>query len=123
MGAKMGSDLIEASTVSSLSGWTTTLGVPNAVIVRPIMRSWLLLISVGTLLLLFSVMLGIVFGRRVAAPIMQLSKQAESIGKGEPAMTIGTDIAEIGAVSKVLAQASRERRESEEQNRFLDAAR
>ncbi len=119
LGAKMGNDLIEASTVSSLSGWTTTLAVPNAVIVRPIMRSWLLLISAGTLLLLFSVMLGIVFGRRIAAPILQLSEQAEAIGKGEPAMTISTDIAEIGVVSKVLAQASRERREAEEQNRFL----
>ena len=119
LGAKMGNDLIEASTVSSLSGWTTTLAVPNAIIVRPILRSWMLLISAGTLLLLFSVMLGIVFGRRIAAPILQLSQQAEAIGKGEPAMTIGTDIAEIGAVSKVLAQASRERREAEEQNRFL----
>ena len=119
LGARMGNDLIEATTVSSLSGWTTTLAVPNAVIVRPIMRSWLLLISAGTLLLLFSVMLGIVFGRRIAAPILELSKQAEAIGKGEPAVTIGTDIAEIGAVSKVLAQASRERREAEEQNRFL----
>lgn len=83
------------------------------------MRSWLLLISAGILLLLFSVMLGIVFGRRIATPIMELSKQAEAIGKGEPAISISTDIAEIGAVSKVLAQASRERREAEEQNRFL----
>ncbi len=119
LGARMSDDLIEASTVSSLSNWTTTVAVPNAVIVRPALRSWILLMSAGILLLLFSIMLGIIFGRRIAAPILQLSKQAEAIGKGEPAMPFGTDIAEIGAVSKVLAQASRERREAEEQNRFL----
>ncbi|WP_206455363.1 HWE histidine kinase domain-containing protein [Aurantimonas marina] len=119
LGARLSDDLIEASTVSSLSNWTTTVAVPNAVIVQPALRSWLLLISAGILLLLFSIMLGIIFGRRIAAPILQLSKQAEAIGKGEPAMPFGTDIAEIGAVSKVLAQASRERREAEEQNRFL----
>ncbi|MEC5291627.1 HWE histidine kinase domain-containing protein [Aurantimonas sp. C2-6-R+9] len=119
LGARMSNDLIEASTVSSLSNWTTTVAVPNAVIVRPALRSWILLMSAGILLLLFSIMLGIIFGRRIAAPILQLSQQAEAIGKGEPAMPFATDIAEIGAVSKVLAQASRERREAEEQNRFL----
>ncbi|MCP3056010.1 HWE histidine kinase domain-containing protein [Aurantimonas marianensis] len=119
LGARLSDDLIEASTVSGLSNWTTTVAVPNAVIVQPALRSWILLISAGILLLLFSIMLGIIFGRRIAAPILQLSKQAEAIGKGEPAMPFGTDIAEIGAVSKVLAQASRERREAEEQNRFL----
>lgn len=119
LGARMSNDLIEASTVSSLSNWTTIVAVPNAVIVQPALRSWILLISAGILLLLFSIMLGIIFGRRIAAPILQLSKQAEAIGKGEPAVPFGTDIAEIDAVSKVLAQASRERREAEEQNRFL----
>ena len=119
LGGGPSGDLIEASVVSNLSGWTTILAVPNAVIVRPAMRSWLLLISAGALLLLFSVTLGIIFGRRLATPILQLSKQAEAIGLGQPATTIGTDIAEIGEVSKILAQASRDRREAEEQNRFL----
>ncbi|MBO0663892.1 hypothetical protein LQ948_14745 [Jiella sp. MQZ9-1] len=115
----MGADLIEASTVSNLSGWTTTVAVPNAVIGRPVIRSWLMLIGAGAVLLAFSVALGITFGRRLAAPILKLSRQAEQIGRGEPATIIATDIAEIGQVSKVLAQASRERREAEEQNRFL----
>ncbi|MAP17705.1 MAG: hypothetical protein CL626_01360 [Aurantimonas sp.] len=119
LGARMSRDLIEASTVSSLTGWTTTLAVPNSVIVQPVLRSWLLLISAGTVLLMFSIVLGILLGRRIAAPILQLSKQAAAIGAGEPAATIGTDIAEVAEVSKVLAQASRARRDAEEQNRFL----
>ena len=117
--AGMGSDLIEASTVSNLSGWTTTVAVPSAVIGRPVMRSWLLLVGVGALLLAFSVALGITFGRRLADPILRLSQQAGKIGRGDPATMISTDIAELAQVSKVLAQASRERREAEEQNRFL----
>ncbi|WP_167591574.1 sensor histidine kinase [Jiella endophytica] len=117
--ARMAADLIEASTVSSLSGWTTTVAVPSAVIGRPVMRSWLLLVAAGALLLAFCVALGITVGRRLAEPISQLARQAEQIGRGEPATVISTDIAEIGQVSRVLAQASRERREAEEQNRFL----
>ncbi|MCB8838835.1 sensor histidine kinase [Aurantimonas sp. VKM B-3413] len=119
IGSGTRTDLIEASTVSSLSGWTTTVAVPSAVIDGPTYRSWILLFGAGFLLLAFSVALGIIFGRRIAEPILSLAQQAELIGKGLPATTISTDIAEVGQVSKVLAQASRERREAEEQNRFL----
>ena len=119
IGSGTRTDLIEASTVSSLSGWTTTVAVPSAVIDGPTYRSWYLLLGAGFLLLAFSIALGIIFGRRIAEPILALAQQAELIGKGRPATTISTDIAEVGQVSKVLAQASRERREAEEQNRFL----
>jgi two-component sensor histidine kinase len=113
------SDHFEGSIVSSLSGWVTTVAVPTEVIVRPALRSWILLVSAGLLLVAFSIMLGIVFGRRIATPIRKLSHQAEAIGQGRPANIIQTNIAEIGEVSMVLAQASRDRREAEEQTRFL----
>ncbi|NDV85806.1 hypothetical protein GTW51_03720 [Aurantimonas aggregata] len=112
-------DHIQGSMVSSLSGWATTVAVPNKVIIRPALRSWFMLVSAGLLLVAFSILLGVVFGRRIATPIRQLSKQAEAIGQGRPATIIQTDIAEIGEVSMVLAQASRDRREAEEQSRFL----
>ena len=112
-------DLIEASYSSSLSGWTTSVAVPDAVIGRPIMRSWLLLVGTGLVLLLFCAALAVFFGRRLAVPILLLADQARSIGKGEPALPVGTNIEEVGEVSKILAQASRDRRDAEEQNRFL----
>lgn len=118
LGAR-GHDHIEGSMVSALSGWATTVAVPNEVIVRPALRSWILLVSAGLMLIVFCIMLGIVFGRRIATPIRKLSKQAEAIGQGRPANIIQTDIAEIGEVSMILAQASRDRREAEEQSRFL----
>ncbi|MCK5933983.1 MAG: hypothetical protein KAG89_17620 [Fulvimarina manganoxydans] len=112
-------DMIQASSVSPITGWTTTVAVPSAVIDRPVMRSWVSLIAVGLVLSIFSVALGVTFGRRLARPILELSKQAEAIGQGQPTSPIRTDIAEIGEVSKVLNQASRDRREAEEQTRFL----
>lgn len=112
-------DLIEASHTSILTGWTTTVAVPDAVIGQPIMRSWLLLVGMGSLLLLFCVGLAVFFGRRIAAPILLLAEQAKAIGKGEPALPVRTNIEEVGEVSRILASASRERREAEEQNRFL----
>ena len=119
LGSDMGPDLIEASYGSILTGWTTRVAVPDSVIGKPIMRSWLLLVGIGILLLLFCVGLAVFFGRRIASPIRHLAAQAQAIGKGEPALPVRTDIEEIAAVSKILAHSSRERREAEEQNRFL----
>ncbi|WP_152046160.1 sensor histidine kinase [Aureimonas psammosilenae] len=112
-------DLIKASHISALSGWTTAVAVPDSVIGQPITRSWWLLIGAVLLLLTFSAALAALFGRRLVVPIQALAHQADAIGKGEPAPPVRTDIAEIGDVSRVLAQASRERREAEEQSRFL----
>lgn len=112
-------ELIEATYVSVLSGWTTSVAVPGVVIGQPIMRSWSLLVVAGLLLLAFSVGMAFFFGRRLAAPIHSLANQADAIGKGRPAHPVGTSIAEIGDVSRILAQASRERREAEEQTQFL----
>lgn len=119
LGDTLNRDLIEASHISPLSGWSTTVAVPDAVIGQPIKRSWLLLVGMGVALLSFSALLAVVFGRRLAAPILKLADQAQAIGRGEPALPLHTDIEEIGSVSKVLAQASRDRRDAEEQNRFL----
>ncbi|RYE86657.1 MAG: sensor histidine kinase, partial [Hyphomicrobiales bacterium] len=119
LGDALGPDLIEASYGSILTGWTTRVAVPDSVIGRPIMRSWLMLVGTGVVLLLFCVGLAVFFGRRVASPIRHLAKQAQAIGKGEPALPVQTNIEEIAEVSKILAHSSRERREAEEQNRFL----
>jgi two-component sensor histidine kinase len=119
LGKDMTGDLIEASYASILTGWRTTVAVPDRVIGQPIMRSWLLLVGIGVLLLAFSAGLAVFVGRRIATPILRLADQAKAIGKGGPALPIHTNIEEIGEVSKVLASASRERREAEEQNQFL----
>ncbi|BDA86002.1 histidine kinase [Aureimonas sp. SA4125] len=119
VGGELHEDLIEASYSSVLTGWTTLVALPDAVIGQPILRSWLLLVGTGVLLLLFSAGLAVFVGRRIAAPILFLADQAKAIGRGGPAMPIRTNIEEVAEVSKVLAQASRERREAEEQNQFL----
>ena len=119
LGEELNQNLIEASYNSILTGWSTRVAVPDSVIGQPIMRSWLLLVTAGTLLLVFCVVLAVVVGRRLATPIRHLADQAQAIGKGEPAIPVKTNIEEIAAVSKILAHSSRERREAEEQNRFL----
>ncbi|EAU43340.1 two component sensor kinase [Fulvimarina pelagi HTCC2506] len=112
-------NLIDASKISELTHWRTTVTVSNAAIERPIMRSWFALIAFGLILTGFSIFLGVMMGRRVSRPILALSKQAQAIGRGEPAGNVATDIAEIGEVSKVLNRASRDRIEAEEQTRLL----
>ncbi len=110
---------LEAEVRSQLSGWTTHVTVPGSAVERPIIRSWALLAWGTALLLLFCIFLAWYLGRKIARPIEVLKIQAERIGRGEPASAVSTEIMEIGEVSKVLAQASRDRREAEQQNRFL----
>lgn len=118
-GFEASDDLIDAAKTSELTRWRTTVTVSTAAIERPIMRSWYTLIAFGLILTAFSIFLGVMMGRRVARPIQALSAQALAIGRGEPARTVTTDIAEIGEVSKVLNRASRDRIEAEEQTRLL----
>ncbi|WP_158555192.1 HWE histidine kinase domain-containing protein [Fulvimarina endophytica] len=112
-------DLLEASKISELTGWRSTVTVSNAMIDRPITRSWYALLLAGLVLTAFSILLGVLMARRIVRPIHALSQQASAIGRGEPAKTVTTDIAEIGEVSKVLNRASRDRIEAETQTQLL----
>lgn len=112
-------DLIEASHVSQLSGWSTTVAMRAEWIERPILRSWFWLAIVGLFLGVFCFALTIFFTRRLVQPITALTAQARAIGEGKAMPAITSAIEEFAEVSRVLASASRERLDAEEQNRFL----
>lgn len=108
-----GVEVLGAYARSGVSGWTTFVGVPAAIVRAPLHHSLWTLLGLGVGLFLLSVLLARVFGRRIAGPVQGLVDQAQRVGRGEPLRVSATGLAEIDRVSNALASASTELRERE----------
>ncbi len=106
-------DVLGAYARSGVSGWTTFVGVPADIVQAPLRQSLLTLLGLGVGLLLLSVLLARVFGRRIAIPVQGLVDQAQRVGRGEFLAVPDTGLVEIDRVSSALASASTELRERE----------
>jgi PAS domain S-box-containing protein len=106
-------DVLGAYARSGVSGWTTFVGVPADIVQAPLRQSLLTLLGLGVGLLLLSVLLARVFGRRIAVPVQGLVDQAQRVGRGEFLAVPDTGLVEIDRVSSALASASTELRERE----------
>jgi PAS domain S-box-containing protein len=106
-------DVLGAYARSGVSGWTTFVGVPADIVQAPLRQSLLTLLGLGVGLLLLSVLLARVFGRRIAIPVQGLVDQAQRVGRGEFLTVPDTGLVEIDRVSSALASASTELRERE----------
>lgn len=94
---------------SSRYGWTVTTSVPKSVLAAPLQRSLWLLATLGTLLLALSSVMALGFGRRLAAPIAALSRQASALRAGDEVAPIATNLREVNEVSFEIAKAARAR--------------
>lgn len=98
---------------SSRYGWIVTTSVPKAVLSAPLQRSIWLLAALGALLLALSSAMALVIGRRLAAPIAALSRQASALRAGDDVMPIDTNLREVNEVSFEIAKAARARLKAE----------
>ncbi len=107
---------------SGASGWTVTVGVPQAVISEPLTQSVLLVLTGGGILLTLSLMMALAVGRRIAGPIAALADSARALGRHGPSATTGiierTPIREVNDVAGALASTAQRLRDSEAQQRL-----
>ncbi len=107
---------------STLTGWSVHIVIPVSILEAPLRRSLLATVGGGTLLLLGAVGLAILFGRRIAGPINDLSLAAVALGRGELPETAPSPIIEVSQVAKQIQEAAVRRNEAEtELNRANDA--
>lgn len=106
-----GVPVLTAFVRSSRYGWTVTTSVPKSVLAAPLQRSLILLIGLGVGVLSLSLLLTIIFGRRLAEPIAALARQAEAIRRGELVTPVDTTLTEVNLVGAQVAEAARERSE------------
>ena len=100
--------------------WTVYLALPAAVMDAVFRRSVWALIAGGLVFLIAGVVLAIVVGRRVTAPIAALSNAAAKLGTREvPDPLLVAGVAEIEALGEALADGARRRREIEAEREVL----
>ncbi|MBP2292069.1 response regulator [Azospirillum rugosum] len=108
---------------SDTSGWTVTVGVPQAVISEPLTQSVLLVLTGGGILLALSLMMALAVGRRIAGPVAALADSARALGRHGPSATTGiierTPIREVNDVAGALASTAQRLRDSEAQQRLV----
>ncbi len=100
------------------SGWTVAVGIPDAVLFRPVRYSICLLILSGVAVLAIGLTLALAIGHRISGAIIGLVRRAEMVGLGERTDLPQTGIREIDAVAcslhhtgERLQQHARERSE------------
>jgi PAS domain S-box-containing protein len=132
-----GDEMYTAFSRSNLTGWTIALGAPAAVVEGSLQHSLLAVAGAGALFLLLGTVLAMRVGARIAMPIVELTRSAEAVGRGEAPAPVASPVEEVTDVGRALGDAAallqlrsaeRERaaaaaRESEERLRFsLEAA-
>lgn len=107
-----GVPVLTAFVRSSRYGWTVTTSVPKSVLVVPLQRSLALLAGSGGALLVVSILLAVLFGRKLSEPIAALARQASALRRGELVNPVTTGLSEVNLVGAQVAQAARERNEA-----------
>ncbi len=111
---------------SGLTGWTVTVGVPQAVIDQPVRQSVALALAGGGILLALSVLATLAVGRRIAGPVAALADSALALGADDaPGDALAahfverTLVREVNAVAGALGRTARRLRDSEAQKRLV----
>ena len=90
---------------SRLSGWSVTLGIPDAVVEAPGRRSLWAMIGGGFVFLLIAGVSATTVGRRIARGIASLSASAQVLGEGKmPAGAGGSGITEVEDVEREMIE-------------------
>lgn len=92
-------------TRSTLTGWTISLGVSEAVLIGP-MRRWFALIAGGaTLAAVVGLAVAVILGRRIASPLARLAAAAEMMARGDRVEQISSGVREVEDLRGALVTA------------------
>jgi signal transduction histidine kinase len=87
-------------------GWRAAVGVPEAVVRAPLRQSALYLGAGGVLAVALSVLMALVYGRRLARSIGALSGMAGDVGRTAGLAPVMTPVREVNRVAASLAASS-----------------
>jgi two-component sensor histidine kinase len=104
---------------SNMTGWTVVLWAPSSIVDAPLRRSMLSLLFGGLAVITLAAGAGWLLGRQITLPARRLAADAARLGAGEDVHAADYPIAEFAAVSAAIADAGTQRREAENEIRFL----
>jgi signal transduction histidine kinase len=102
--SREGIPLFNSFAHTKMGGWTINVGIPRDKLLAPVRRTTALLILLGGAVLSLAILLAIVIGRRIAAPVVGLVQAAEAVGRGEPVPPRLTGLTEANLVARSLSE-------------------
>jgi two-component sensor histidine kinase len=108
-----------AYTRSPLTGWTTMVVVPRAVVMTPVVRSGAIFALLAALLLALGALLSRTFGRVLISDLKLLESDAARLGDGQVVAERSSRIENIGRVQAALGAASAELRRKESRQQLM----
>lgn len=104
---------------SPFTKWKVVMWAPMDLIDAPLRRLVLSLLLGGLAVTVLATAAAWLLGRQIARPARQLARDAHRLGAGEAVAATSYPIAEFATVSTAIAQAAQERRDAENEIRFL----
>lgn len=104
---------------SNLTNWNVVMWAPTSVVDAPLRRSMLSLLLGGLAVIMLATAAAWLLGRQIAKPARGLARDARRLGAGDEVVAVRYPIAEFAVVSTAIAEAARDRREAENEIRFL----
>lgn len=104
---------------SDLTDWTVVMWAPTSSIDAPLRRSVLSLLLGGLAVIALATAAAWLLGRQIAKPAKRLAEDARRLGAGEEVVAVQYPIAEFATISRSIAEAAHDRRQAENEIRFL----
>ena len=101
-----GRTVMGATVRSERHGWTIWAAVPTAALTAPLRETLIVFAVAGSLLTGLSLLLAMLFGRRLAAPVRALASQAALMAQGKDVKPIMSPVREVNDVSSAMRDAS-----------------
>lgn len=120
--SREGVPLFNAFVHTGLGGWTVNVGIPRDIFLAPVRQTTWGLLLAGGATLAFAVILAVVIGRRIAAPVIGLVPLAEAVGLGGSVVPRVTLLREANVVARSLQDASERLRHAAEKQEGATAA-
>jgi signal transduction histidine kinase len=91
---------------SPLTGWTVGLGVPSAIVDRPLKRRMQTLLAIGTATVGLGVLVALVLGRSIVRAQIAAAASARALARGEPVPIVHSYIADADDLGVALHDAA-----------------
>ena len=96
-----------AYSLSQVTGWGIGLGIPSSVVAAPLRRSLVVIVAGGLGFIAVALLLALVVGRRITAPIVALAAAARAFGeRGELTPLRHAGVTEVDDVRRAFEQAA-----------------
>ncbi|PYN96396.1 MAG: hypothetical protein DMD91_21765, partial [Candidatus Rokuibacteriota bacterium] len=119
--SREGIPLYNAFTRSELSSWPVVVGVPLSTMNAPVRRA-VSAVAIGAFAaLVIGVGLAAFVGRRIAAPVVGLTRSARELSRGAAPAQYGDSVAEVAELGRALKDAARLIRERDDVQGYLAA--